>query len=237
MFAVVFFAHERKVDLHSAILPVPLFKNRAIGISSIGQLCMTLNSLCLLTYIPYYIQVAMGEPATVSGNVLSMIYIASTVFGLIITRSLGQKMKYGFWSRFTVLGEALALVLVCVLLSPTMSIASLAVLMGVYGLFASVEGTVFIMAAQQSLSPRMMAVGTSCLTFVQGTAAVLGSAVGGTIINSSADFVSGMSNVFLFAAIITIIGAVVITLKMPGKEYMEQMKEKMIAEEAAEESK
>ncbi len=234
---IIFFAHERKVDIHSAILPVKLFKNRAVGISAIGQLCMTLNSLCLLTYIPYFMQTAMGESATVSGYILSLIYIVSTVFGLFITRSLGKNMKYGFWSRFTVVGEGIALVLVCTLLSPTISLMMLAALMIVYGLFASVEGTVFIMSSQVSMSPSMMAVGTSCLTFVQAAASCLGSAVGGTIINSSADFISGMINVFMFAAIITVIGAVIVCWKMPGKQYMEEMKQKYIAADNAAENK
>ena len=233
---IVFFAHERKVDIHCAILPVKLFKNRAVGISTIGQLCMTLNSLCLLTYIPYFIQTAMGQPATISGYILSLIYIVSTVVGLFITRSLGKDMKYGFWSRFTVVGEAIALVLVCTLLSPTISLYVLAALMVIYGLFAAVEGTVFIMSAQVSMSPSMMAVGTSCLTFVQATASCLGSAVGGTIINSSADFVSGMVNVFIFAAVITVIGAAIVCWKMPDKQYMEEMRQKYITEEKSSEN-
>lgn len=228
---VIFFIHEAKIDRYMAIFPVSLFKNRAISVSCVGQLCMTLNSLCLLTYIPYYVQNGMGKSATTSGNVLATIYIVSTLVGLFITKRMGSKKKYGFWARFTVLGESAALLLIVAFLKPEMSIQALIALMIVYGVFASVESTAFIMTAQSSLSPLRMAVGTSCLTFIQAVASLLGSAVGGTIINSSADFLKGMTNVFIFAAIVTIIGAVIVTFLMPNKKYIEKQKELAIKED------
>ncbi|MCI8992506.1 MAG: MFS transporter [Eubacterium sp.] len=228
---IIFFVHESKTERNIAIFPVSLFKNRAISISCVGQLCMTLNSLCLLTYILYYVQNGMGKSAAVSGNVLSTIYIVSTLVGLFITRRMGKGNRYGFWARFTVLGESAALLLVVALLKPEMSVQALIVLMIVYGIFASVESTAFIMTAQSSLSPLRMAVGTSCLTFIQATASLLGTALGGTIINNSGDFIKGMTNVFLFAAIITIVGAVIVCVGMPNKDYIARQRELAVKED------
>lgn len=228
---VLFFWHEAKTDRRVAVFPVSLMKNRGMSVSCVGQLCMTLNSLCLLTYIPYFIQSGMGHSASTSGNVLATIYAASTIGGIFITRQLGKNSNYGFWARFTVLGESLGLILVVVLLKPSMPLTLLIAICIIYGLFASVEGTAFIMTSQSTLSPAQMAAGTSCITFIQALASLLGSAVGGTIINSSADFVSGIHNVFLFAAIITVVGAVVVTILMPGKARIEQIRARAIADD------
>lgn len=213
----LFFIHERRTDTGIAVLPVSLFSNRTIGVSAVGQLCMTLNSLCLLTYIPYYVQSVMGRSSTDSGSLVSVIYAVSTLGGLLITRRLGISRKYSLWSRITVLGESLALLLLVLFLRPDSSLELLFVLVAIYGAFASVEGTVFIMTTQCSLDAEHMAVGTSCITFVQAMASTLGSAIGGAIINSQAELSKGIMNVFIFALAVTVFGAVIVCAFLPGK--------------------
>lgn len=231
IFFVIFITHELHTDEHIAVLPVSLLTNRVVFGSVIGQLCMTLNSLCLLTYIPYYMQSAMGTSSVVSGYTLAIVYAASTIGGVVILRRMGVGQRFRFWGRFTVLGECISLIVVLILLKPTMPPMLLNILMLIYGLLASVESSAFIMTVQKCLAPSKMGVGTSIITFVQAFASVLGTAVGGALINGSADFVTGLYHVFLFAAIITVIGCILYFIIMPSNEKILQMQAEEIAKE------
>lgn len=102
-------------------------------------------------------------------------------------------------------------------LKPGIGLGLLYLLMCVYGVSASAEGSIFIMTAQNDLSEDKMAVGTSGLTFVQGTAALIGTAVGGAIINLSNSLAIGIHNVFIFAAIVTVISALLLTAFLQEK--------------------
>ena len=222
---VSFVLHERKTDERSAILPVNLLSSKVVMGSAVGQLCMTLNSLCLLTYIPYYMQSVMGASSVTSGYALSIVYIITTVGGLIILQKIGSTQKYRFWGRFTVYGEGITLVILLVFLKPTIPVKLLYLLLVCYAIMASIEGSAFIMAVQASLGAQKMAQGTSIMTFVQAFASVLGTAVGGAIINSQQDFAKGIYNVFVFAAGITIAGAILYTLLMPKDSVIHEMQE------------
>lgn len=228
---ILFAVNEHKTDERSAILPVKLLSNRVIVGSACGQLCMTLNSLCLMTYIPYYMQGAMGISSVSSGYTLAMIYSVCTIGGVIILRKIGTTQKYRFWGRFTVYGEGIALVLLLIFLKPTMSPVVLNVILFIYAAMASIESSAFIMTVQASLGPKRMGAGTSIITFVQAFASVLGTAVGGAILNTSADFAGGMYNVFIFAAIITVIGAILYTVIMPKNSEILRIREQEIEKE------
>lgn len=231
---VIFFILEAKVEQRVAIFPVSMLKNRAMSSSIVGQITMTLNSVCLMAYIPYYVQNVMGQTPTTSGTVLATIYVAIAVCGLFITRQLAKNQKYRFWCNFTVLGESIGLILVCIFLSPSLPIVGLIAICITYGCFASVESTAFIMAAQSSFSPSQMAAGTACVIFSQTFASLLGTTVGGTILNSSENAASGVLNIYIFAAIVTVIGAVIVVTRMPGKKYIEEIKAKALkADETA----
>jgi MFS family permease len=231
VFLVLFVLNEHRTPEESAILPVTLLSNRVVIGSVIGQLCMTLNSLCLLTYIPYYMQGAMGTSSVTSGYTLAIVYAASTIGGLVILRRMGIKQNFRFWGRFTVFGESGALILLLIFLKPDMSPLILDCIMLLYGILAAIEGSAFIMTVQKCLGPRRMGAGTSIITFVQAFASVLGTAVGGTIINSNADFIIGIYRVFLFACVITIIGCILYLVFMPSDQEIFRIHEQEMEKE------
>ena len=68
-----FFKHESSIDENRCIFPVRLMKNRRYWVSTVGQFCMSFNSICLISYLPYFIQSDMGLSATTSGYCTSVI--------------------------------------------------------------------------------------------------------------------------------------------------------------------
>lgn len=217
VFAVLtvwFFRHEGKIDEERCIFPVHLMRNRRYWVSTIGQFCMSFNSICLISYLPYFIQSDMGQSATTSGYCTSVIYICSAIGNVLIVNALGKNRKYRFWTCFTVLGEAVSLAILLALLSPKLSIALLIGITVLYGTFASAESSVFIMGAQQDIAEARMGIATSGMTFAQSFACVCGSAVGGLCLNLFGTFQS----VFAAAAVVTVAAALIVTLLYPRDE-------------------
>ena len=212
-----FFIHEHKTDDSIAIMPVSLMKRRSYLLLCVGQLCLTLNTLCLQTYVPYFMQGVLGTTSTQSGLSISLINICTVTGSMIIIGYIGKTQRYVLFAKLTTICEAVAVILVMLFLKPGIGLGLLYLLMCVYGVSASAEGSIFIMTAQNDLSEDKMAVGTSGLTFVQGTAALIGTAVGGAIINLSNSLAIGIHNVFIFAAIVTVISALLLTAFLQEK--------------------
>lgn len=219
--AVLFFRHERNIEEDRCIFPVRMMEKRRYWVSAVGQFCMSFNSICLISYLPYFIQNEMGRSATVSGYCSSIIYICSAIGNVLIVNALGKNRKYRFWMNFTVVGEASMLMVLLAVLSPKMSLAVMIGVIVLYGTFASAESSVFIMGAQQGLTEKQMGVATSGITFAQSFACVCGTAVGGLCLN----LFGTLKSIFAVAAVVTLISAIVVVAMFPKNQTYEIQKE------------
>lgn len=223
MLFACFIYHEKQIEQNIAILPVSLLKSKLIIGCAAGQLAMTINSTCLLTYIPYYMQSEMGATPAQAGLVFSINYAITTIIGSFMLVLMVKKQNHRTFGIITVVGESVALSLIYLLLSPQISLILLYLLLCLYGVSQSVESYAFVMTSQMGLTKSKLAVGTALITFVQNFAGVAGTSISGSIVNSSSNIGEGIRNVFLFAAIITVIGAIVFATCVPKTSKIKEM--------------
>ncbi len=75
----VLLAHERRVD--NPIVPLDLYRNRIVGLTSLGSLLLGAGLFAAIFYLPLYVQGALGGSASASGLVLSPLmlgFVATT---------------------------------------------------------------------------------------------------------------------------------------------------------------
>jgi len=72
------------------------------------------------------------------------------------------------------------------------------------------------MTAQMGLTTSKIAVGTAIIQFVRNFTGTAATAISTPIINSGASISIGLKNVFLFAAIATIAGAIIFVVCIPS---------------------
>lgn len=128
---------------------------------------MSVNSTCLYVYIPYYMQQEMGTTATQAGAATSIISFMTTVFGAILLVAMVKAQRHSVFGLITVVGEAIALVLISIFISPTLSVMAMYVLVLFYGLTQSVESYAFTMTLQAGVSIQEIAIGTAFIQFVR----------------------------------------------------------------------
>lgn len=185
---------------------------------AIGQFCMSVNSTCLYVYIPYYMQQEMGTTATQAGAATSIISFMTTVFGAILLVAMVKAQRHSVFGLITVVGEAIALVLISIFISPTLSVMAMYVLVLFYGLTQSVESYAFTMTLQAGVSIQEIAIGTAFIQFVRQFTGVAATTMASPILSMSSSFGAGMKNVFIFAAVLTVIGAATFGMLVPIKK-------------------
>lgn len=213
---VLFVRHETRIDQSIAIFPMSMIRSKLVIGCAVGQLTMSINSTCLYAYIPYYMQSEMGATPTEASISTSIISFLTTVVGALMLIAMVKLQRHTAFGLFTVIGEAIALILVYLFLSPALSVTLLYALMIFYGLTQSVESYAFTMVLQNGLPTSTVAIGTALIQFVRQFTGVAATAIATPIINSSSDFGAGMKNVFLFAMIVTVLGAAVFAICVPG---------------------
>ncbi len=164
------------------ILPLTLFNNRIISLSSIGGLILGVAMFGVTTYVPLFVQGVQGGSATSAGITLGPMLLAwplaASVSGKLI-------IKYGY--RFTtLLGTAITAIGVIMTLffakeTSLFFIVGSMVLIGAGMGFASVAYT---LAVQNSVPWNLRGVATASTQFVRTIGGTVGVAVMGTILNA-----------------------------------------------------
>lgn len=218
----ILFTHtEKNIDQSIAIFPVSMMHSKILMGCAIGQFCMSVNSTCLYVYIPYYMQQEMGTTATQAGAATSIISFMTTVFGAFLLVVMVKAQRHSLFGLLTVIGEAVALILISVFISPALSVIAMYALVLFYGLTQSVESYAFTMTMQAEVPVQQIAIGTAFIQFVRQFTGVAATTIAAPILNMSPSFGTGMKNIFLFAAVITVLGAVVFAVLVPVKKKAE----------------
>ena len=215
---VLFIRTEKNIDQNIAIFPVSMMRSKVLMGCAIGQFCMSVNSTCLYVYIPYYMQQEMGTTATQAGAATSIISFMTTVFGASLLVAMVKAQRHSVFGLITVVGEAIALVLISIFISPTLSVMAMYVLVLFYGLTQSVESYAFTMTLQAGVSIQEIAIGTAFIQFVRQFTGVAATTMASPILSMSSSFGAGMKNVFIFAAVLTVIGAATFGMLVPIKK-------------------
>ena len=179
-FLVLFFYQERRVQ--EPILPLTLFKNRIIAISSIGGVILGVLMFGITSYAPLFVQGVKGGTATSAGITLGPLLIAWP-----ISSTLSGKVILRFGYRFTaVLGASLATFGMAMVMFFQMDtgfpfiIAAMAVL----GTGLGFMSTSFILAVQNVVPWNLRGVATASTQFFRTISGTIGVAIMGTILNT-----------------------------------------------------
>ena len=177
---VLFLYQERRAP--EPILPLTLFNNRIIAISSIGGVILGVLMFGISSYVPLFVQVVMGGTATSAGLTLGPLLlawpIAATFSGRIVIR-------YGY--RFTsVVGMVLATLGtgMVVLFNTGTTLPFIIVSMLIIGTGLGLCSTAFIISVQNAVPWNLRGVATATTQFFRTIGGTIGVALMGTILNA-----------------------------------------------------
>jgi EmrB/QacA subfamily drug resistance transporter len=178
MFAV-FAVHQRRVE--DPILPFGLWRNPIIVLSGSGGLVIGALFMCVVVFLPTYVQGVMGRTAVVAGAVLTAQSVAWTL-GSAVSGRLMVRTSYrttGSIGGLCLIAGSLMLAVLDPRLGPTWAAIG-ACAIGVGMGFCS---TTFVVSTQTNVGWSTRGAATSSILFMRMIGQSLGAALGGAILN------------------------------------------------------
>ncbi len=177
---VLFVRIEQRAE--EPILPLVLFKNPIITISSIGGVVLGVLMFGITSYIPLFVQGVKGGSATSAGITLGPLLlawpIAATISGKIVIR-YGYRVTALFGMFAAALGVAMT-----TLFNAQTSLPFIIVAMVLIGTGLGFASSVFILSVQNAVPWNMRGVATATTQFFRTMGGTVGVAIMGTILNA-----------------------------------------------------
>jgi EmrB/QacA subfamily drug resistance transporter len=171
------------------ILPLKLFRNNVVAISSTNALAQSMGQISLALFVPLYAQAVLGTTATVSGTIMVPLLVGMVVSNVAAGMWIAHIGRY---KAFAVVGFT-----VCVLgfgslgvLGPdTPNLALAGCLLGL-GIGSGMIFPTLTLSYQSAVEFRELGVATSLNQFCRSIGSTLGAAVFGSVVVLR--FVSGL---------------------------------------------
>ncbi|MDN5858953.1 MAG: MFS transporter [Pseudonocardia sp.] len=165
------------------VLPLRLFALRSFAIPTAISFLIGLALFGTVSYLPAYLQIAMGTSATQAGLVLTCL-----MGGVIITMTLSGRLisRTGRYRRYPVIGTAMAAAGMG-LLALVNAATPLPLLLGtllLIGFGIGLTMQVMMLVAQNGVEHRDLGAATSAVTFLRQIGASVGVAVVGALITA-----------------------------------------------------
>ncbi len=165
------------------VVPLDLFRERIIAVSSVGNLAMGGVLLGVSVYVPLFVQGSLGGTALTAGAA-----VASLSIGWPVGSFVGGRMLLRTGYRTTLLlGSALIAVgsALCVPMDGGTSLSYVVFAMVVIGLGLGFSSTSYLVSVQNAVPWRRRGVATSSVVFFRTVGGTLGVAVMGAVLNAS----------------------------------------------------
>src|SRR5437764_4901775 len=163
------------------ILPLTLFTNRIITISSIGGVILGVVMFGITSYVPLFVQGVRGGTATSAVVTLAPVFIAwpiaATLRGKLILR-YGYRLTAVIGALLVTIGVGLV-----TLFQASSTLSSILVVMLVIGTGLGLMSTAFIISVQNAVPWNVRGVATASTQFFRTIGGTVGVAVMGTILN------------------------------------------------------
>jgi EmrB/QacA subfamily drug resistance transporter len=176
---VLFLYQERRAP--EPILPLTLFKNRIIAISSIGGVMLGVLMFGITSYAPLFVQGVKGGTATSAGVTLGPLLIAWPIFSTLSGKII---MRFGY--RFTAISGAFLAVIamsMVTLFHIDTGLPFIVAAMAVLGAGLGLMSTAFVLAVQNAVPWNLRGVATASTQFFRTIGGTVGVAIMGTILN------------------------------------------------------
>ncbi|MHB8598592.1 MAG: MDR family MFS transporter [Ktedonobacteraceae bacterium] len=177
---VLFLMQERRAP--DPILPLTLFNNRIIAISSIGGVILGVLMFGITSYVPLFVQGVMGGTATSAGLTLGPLLLAWPIASVFSGRIV---IRFGY--RFTsVLGMGLGTLGtgMVLLYNTATSLPFIIVSMLIIGTGLGFCSTAFIISVQNAVPWKLRGVATATTQFFRTIGGTIGVALMGAILNA-----------------------------------------------------
>jgi MFS family permease len=165
------------------ILSLALFKNKVFATTNAAGFITNMAFMGLVTFLPLYMQLGQGVPATVSGLTLLPLMMgligSAAISGILVT-------KTGRYKPF-LLGGTVMMVLGALLLSavtPDTKTLDVAWRVLVLGIGLGPIQSLFSLAVQNAVKPTQIGVATSASQFFRQIGSTIGVAVFGTVLTA-----------------------------------------------------
>ena len=182
--AVAFFVQESRMG-DEAILPLAMFRNRTVGVSSVASIIIGVAMFGGLAALPLYLQIVKGATPTEAGLLLLPmtlgIMAGSILSGQIISRT-------GRYRKFPIIGSALLTVSLFTFhfVEFDTPLWQTMIVMVAFGLGLGFNFQPLTLAVQNAVPPQQIGVATSTATFTRQIGGTLGTAVFLSILFSQA---------------------------------------------------
>ncbi|MFA5056097.1 MAG: MDR family MFS transporter [Dehalococcoidia bacterium] len=176
------------------ILPLWIFRNRIVGVSSIVTFFLGFGMFASIVFIPLYFQGVLGSSATASGSFLTPMMLGMVAGGVISGQMLSRAGGHYRWQGLFGIGVMAAgmYLLSCMTTGTTHATAVFFIIITGFGL--GVTMPVYTIAVQNAVPYRIMGVATASNQFFRSIGGVLGLAVAGSILNNrfASEFLGGL---------------------------------------------
>ncbi len=180
VFLLAFVYQERRAP--EPILPLTLFKNRIIAVSSVGGFILGVVLFGITSYVPLFVQGVKGGTATSAGITLGPLLlawpIAATLSSKLIIRA-GYRVTAGAGALLVVIGVGMV-----TLFQVNTGLPFIVVAMLLIGSGLGLMSTAFVISVQNAVPWNLRGVATASTQFVRTIGGTVGVALMGTILNT-----------------------------------------------------
>jgi EmrB/QacA subfamily drug resistance transporter len=163
------------------IIPLELFANRTFTLVNAAAFIVGMAFMGVVTFLPLYLQVGRGVPATVSGlamlPMMAGMIASTTANGFLVSHT-------GRYKPFMLTGAVMLLLgfLLMSFIGPTTSLFGVGWRLLVLGIGLGPSQSLFSLAVQNAVSPRQIGVATSSSQFVRQIGSTIGVALFGAVL-------------------------------------------------------
>ena len=176
---VLLFIQERRAT--EPIVPFQLWRNKIMAIGNIGSLVVGALLMCVVAFLPTYMQGVMGRSATVAGAVIGAQSLSWSI-GSIMSGRVIPATSYrttGVMGGIALIAGASCLIL----LDRGSGLAHLVAVALLIGLGMGFCNQTFLIAVQANVGWSERGIATASILFARTIGQVLGASMGGTILN------------------------------------------------------
>jgi EmrB/QacA subfamily drug resistance transporter len=173
--AVAFFVIERAMG-EEALLPLRLFQNRTVAVSSIASVFIGMGMFGAIAGLPLYLQIVKGATPTQAGLQL-LPFTLGIMFGSILSGQLISRT--GRYRQYPIIGAGILTVAMFVFhyIQADTPLWQAMIVMFFFGIGMGFNFQPLTLAVQNAVSPRDIGVATSSATFTRQIGGTLGTAV------------------------------------------------------------
>ncbi len=190
---VVFILVEKRAE--EPIIPLGLFSNRVVVVSSLVSLLVGASFFPAVTFIPLYFQGVLGASATQSGGFITPMMLSSSIGSVICGQLLSR--AGGRYLLLSSIGFAVTIVGYLLLTRMTIETSYATAVFNIIlvGFGMGIIFPIHVLAVQNTVAYSVMGTATSVITLLRPLGGVCGLAMVGSILNNTFDssFIGNLS--------------------------------------------